>query len=137
MGNKLIRGTHKGTESHSFDRTGNPLIFRRCKFDTRLFVQWAGLTGLPIPNIGAMKSRKGTQMIVRKSLVSLAAAGLIFGSTAAAAAPVAADRAASDVTVSDEMGGIGTFGLLLGLLIVAGVVAIIVSDDEEDAPTSP
>ena len=84
-----------------------------------------------------MKSRKGTHMIVRKSLVSLAAAGLIFGSTAAAAAPVAADRAASDVTVSDEMGGIGTFGLLLGLMIVAGVVAIIVSDDEEDAPTSP
>ena len=75
-------------------------------------------------------------MIVRKSLVSLAAAGLIFGSTAAAAAPVA-DRAASEVTAADEFAGVGTFGLLLGLLIVAGVVAIIVSDDEEDAPTSP
>jgi len=76
-------------------------------------------------------------MIVRKSLVSLAAAGLIFGSTAAAAAPVAADRASSEVTASEDFAGLGTFGLLLGLLIVAGVVLIIASDDEEDAPTSP
>lgn len=76
-------------------------------------------------------------MIIRKSLIGLAAAGMIFGSTAATAAPVALDRSGSDVGASEELAGVGTFGLLLGLLIVAGVVAIVVSDDDEDFPTSP
>lgn len=76
-------------------------------------------------------------MIIRKSLFSLAAAGMVFGSTAATAAPVALDRSGSEVGASEELAGVGTFGLLLALLIVAGVIAIVVSDDDEDAPTSP
>jgi hypothetical protein len=76
-------------------------------------------------------------MIVRKSLLSLAAAGMVFGSTAAAAAPVALDRSGSEVSNSEELAGVGTFGILLGLLIVAGVLAVILSDDDDDAPTSP
>ena len=76
-------------------------------------------------------------MIVRKSLFSLAAAGMILGSTAVAAAPVDIDRSGSEVTSSEDLAGIGTFGLLLALLIVAGVIAVIASDDDEDAPTSP
>ena len=75
-------------------------------------------------------------MIIRKSLLGLAAAGMVFGSTAATAAPVSMDRAGSDVA-SDELAGVGTFGLLLALLIVAGVVAVVMSDDDEDLPTSP
>lgn len=75
-------------------------------------------------------------MIIRKSLLGLAAAGMVFGSTAATAAPVAMDRAGSTVE-GEELAGVGTFGLLLALLIVAGVIAIVASDDDEDLPTSP
>jgi hypothetical protein len=74
-------------------------------------------------------------MIIRRSLVSLAAAGLVLGSTAAVAAP-AATRDASPTAKSDDLAGIGTFGIILGVLIVAGVVAIIASDNN-DNPVSP
>jgi hypothetical protein len=63
------------------------------------------------------------------------AAGLVLGSTAAAAAP-AATRDASPAAKSDDLAGIGTFGILLGLLIVAGVVAIIATDNNNH-PTCP
>lgn len=76
-------------------------------------------------------------MIVRKSLLGLAAAGMVFGSTAATAAPVALDRSGSDVAASEDLAGVGTFGILLALLIVAGVLAVILSDDDDEAPTSP
>lgn len=76
-------------------------------------------------------------MVIRKALVSLAAAGLVLGSTAAVAAPVASDaRSASPTAKSDDLAGIGTFGLLLGLLIVAGVIAIIATDNNNN-PVSP
>jgi hypothetical protein len=77
------------------------------------------------------------QMIVRKSLLGLAAINLAVASTVATAAPAYFDRAGSEVTASDDLAGVGTFGVLLGLLIVAGVIAVIVSGDEEDLPTSP
>jgi len=74
-------------------------------------------------------------MVIRRSLVSMAvAAGLVFGSTAAAAAPVS--RNASPAAKSDDLAGIGTFGILLGLLIVAGVIAIIATDNN-NKPASP
>lgn len=77
-------------------------------------------------------------MVIRRSLVSLAAAGLVLGSTAAAAAPVADARSASPVAKSDDLAGIGTFGILLGVLIVAGVIAIIATDNNNNNnPVSP
>ena len=76
-------------------------------------------------------------MIIRKTLLGLAAAGTILGSTAATAAPAALDRSGSEIGASEDLAGVGTFGLLLALLIVAGVVAIVASDDDEDLPTSP
>jgi hypothetical protein len=75
-------------------------------------------------------------MIIRKSLTSLAAAGLILGSTAAAAAPVA-DRSGSDVPASENVAGVGTYTLLLGLLVIGGVIAIVASSDNNNTPTSP
>jgi hypothetical protein len=75
-------------------------------------------------------------MVIHRSLVSLAtAAGLVLGSTAAAAAPVAS-RDASPTAKSDDLAGIGTFGILLGVLILAGVLAIILTDNNHH-PVSP
>lgn len=71
-------------------------------------------------------------MVIRKVLAGFAAAGLVFGSTAAAAAPAA--RTASPV---DEAEGIGTFGIVLAVLILAGIIGVIASDNGEDLPTSP
>ena len=63
---------------------------------------------------------------------------MVLGSTAAAAAPVASEaRAASSVSESEGLAGVGTFGLLLGLLIVAGALGIILSDDDDDVAVSP
>jgi hypothetical protein len=74
-------------------------------------------------------------MANRRPLVSTAvAAGLVLGSTAAVAAPVA--REASPTAKSDDLAGIGTFGILLGLLIVAGVVAVVATDNN-NKPASP
>jgi hypothetical protein len=71
-------------------------------------------------------------MVIRKTLIGLAATGMIFGSTAAAAAPVAGEaRSASQVTKSEDLRGFGSFGILLALLIAAGVILVILSDDDE------
>ena len=52
-------------------------------------------------------------MVIRKALVALASAGLVLGSTAAAAAPVAVDgvRAASPVGESENLG----FAWIIGI----------------------
>jgi hypothetical protein len=77
-------------------------------------------------------------MVIRKSLVGLAAAGMVLGSTAAVAAPVASSaRSATPVAKSDGIAGIGTFGLLIGVLIAAGVLAIILTDHHHHNPVSP
>jgi hypothetical protein len=76
-------------------------------------------------------------MIIRKSLIGLAATGLVLGSTAAAAAPAGEARTASSVSETEGLAGIGTFGLLLGILIVAGVLGVVLSDDDDDLPVSP
>ena len=69
-------------------------------------------------------------MVIRKALVALASAGLVFGSTAAAAAPVAIDdaRVASPVGATE---GLSTYAWILALLILIGVGAIIASDGDE------
>ena len=73
---------------------------------------------------------------MRRSLVCLAtAAGLVLGSTAAAAAPVGS-RSASPAPRSDDLAGVGTFGVLLAVLIAAGTIAVIASDTHHH-PASP
>jgi len=74
-------------------------------------------------------------MVIRKALAALAAAGLVFGSTAAAAAPVAVDgvRGASPVGDSENLG----FAWIIGVLILLGVIGVIAADGNEDLPTSP
>ena len=76
-------------------------------------------------------------MVIRKALVALAAAGMVLGSTAAAAAPVAVDsaRVASPVGESESLRG--RWGWILALLIAAGVIGVIASDSNEKLPTSP
>lgn len=74
-------------------------------------------------------------MVIRKALVALATAGLVLGSTAAAAAPVAVEgaRAASPVGESENLG----FAWIIGVLILIGVIGVIAADGDEDLPTSP
>ena len=76
-------------------------------------------------------------MVIRKALVALASAGLVFGSTAAAAAPVAVDdvRVASPVADAESLKG--SWGWILALIIIAGVIGVIASDSNENVPTSP
>jgi len=73
-------------------------------------------------------------MIIRKALVSLAAAGAVFGSTAAVAAP-AVDSARTGSPVADAE-GIGPFAIIVALLIVGGTIGVVASDSDED-PVSP
>ena len=71
-------------------------------------------------------------MVIRKALVALASAGMVLGSTAAAAAPVAVDdvRAASPVAESEDLrGSFYAYGLVF--LILLGVILIIASDSNE------
>jgi hypothetical protein len=75
-------------------------------------------------------------MVIRKALVALASAGMVFGSTAAAAAPVAVDdvRAASPVA---EAEGLRSWHWILVVIILAGVIGVIAADGNENVPTSP
>ena len=74
-------------------------------------------------------------MVIRKALVALATAGLVFGSTAAAAAPVAVDgvRDASPVAQAENL----NFAWIIAILILLGVIGVIASDGNEDLPHSP
>ena len=70
-------------------------------------------------------------MFIRKALVALASAGMVFGSTAAAAAPVAVDdvRASSRVGEAESMRG--SFAWILAAVIIAAVIGIIAGESEE------
>jgi len=74
-------------------------------------------------------------MVIRKALVALAAAGMVFGSSAATAAPAA--RSASPVAEGENLGGTGAWAWILGLIILAGVIGVIASDGDEEIPVSP
>lgn len=67
-------------------------------------------------------------MFVRKALFALAAAGMAMGSTAAVAAPA---RTAAPVDASEGLAGAG-FAWIIAALIAAGVIAIVVTDDDEE-----
>ena len=75
-------------------------------------------------------------MVTRKVLASLAAAGLVFGSTAAAAAPAVADRVDSPVAASEGLGG-SAWPWLLALLIVIGFIGVVAAGTNEGTPHSP
>jgi len=76
-------------------------------------------------------------MVIRKALIALASAGLVFGSTAAAAAPAAVDtRSASPVADAEGVGG-GSWAWILAVIILAGVIGVIASDSDESIPLSP
>ena len=70
-------------------------------------------------------------MFIRKALVALATAGMVFGSSAAAAAPVAVDevRAASPVAEGEELRG--SFLYMLLIIVAAAIVGIIAADGNE------
>ena len=72
-------------------------------------------------------------MIYRKALVALASAGLVFGSTAAAAAPAQVEqaRAASPV---DEAEGIRGWGWILLLAAALAVLGLTVLDNDPQSP---
>jgi hypothetical protein len=78
-------------------------------------------------------------MIIRKSLVALASAGLLIGSTAAAAAPVAAPvgetRTASPVDDSEQLGRGAGWLWILAILIAVAVGGLLLADDNN--PASP
>jgi hypothetical protein len=73
-------------------------------------------------------------MIVRKALVALVSAGMVFGSTSVAAAPAMDNaRVASPVSESE---GVGGWHWILALIILAGIIGVIAADSEP-LPTSP
>jgi len=77
-------------------------------------------------------------MIIPRSIVCLAtAAGLVLGSTAAAAAPPAAPRNATPMAKSENLAGVGTFGVILGLLLVTVAIAVVSSGHNHNNPVSP
>ena len=76
-------------------------------------------------------------MVIRKALVALASAGMVFGSTAAAAAPVAVDDVRASSPVAGAEGLRGSWHWILVLIIVAGVIGVIASDSNEKIPVSP
>jgi hypothetical protein len=75
-------------------------------------------------------------MVIRKALVALAAAGMVFGSTAAAAAPAFGARSASPVADAENTKG-NSFMWIVGILILLGVIGVIAADGNEDLPASP
>ena len=75
-------------------------------------------------------------MVIRKALVALASVGLVFGSTAQAAAPAAV----ADVRASSPVGdseGLGSWVFILGIIVFIGIFGVIASDTEGEVPTSP
>jgi len=70
-------------------------------------------------------------MFIRKALVALASAGMVIGSTAAAAAPVAVDDVRASSPVGEAEGMRGSFYWILVVVIVAAVIGIIAGESEE------
>jgi len=76
-------------------------------------------------------------MVIRKALVALASAGMVFGSTAAAAAPIAVDDVRAASPVADSEGLRGSWGWILGIIILLGVIGTVWADSDENLPESP
>ena len=77
--------------------------------------------------------------ILKRALVSAAAAGLLVSQTASAAA-VSNSRAGSDVAQGEELGFAGASAPMLALFavfLVVGVVLLVEDGDDDDRPVSP
>ena len=71
-------------------------------------------------------------LMLRKLLVTASAFSMVAAPVAAQATP----RQASPVAAKDDLAGIGTFGILISVAVIAAVV-LIVSHDKHDHPASP
>ncbi|ANU07937.1 hypothetical protein [Paraurantiacibacter namhicola] len=75
-------------------------------------------------------------MIIRKTLTGLAVVGTLLGTTAQAATVDA--RTASNVAENEEFfGDFGTFGIILLIVILGGVAAFALGDDDDIPDTTP
>ena len=74
-------------------------------------------------------------MVGRKAFAATVAAGLIFGSTIATAAPAAVNNLRSASAVENAEGLSGA-GWVVALLIAGGFFAVVASDSDDDAPVS-
>ena len=78
--------------------------------------------------------------ILKRALVSAAAAGLLVSQTASAAA-VSDARVASDAGQGEELGGFAGASApmlaLFALFLVVGVVLLVEDGDDDDSPVSP
>lgn len=75
-------------------------------------------------------------MIIRKTLTGLAVVGTLLGTTAQAATVDA--RTGSDVAENEAFfDDFGSFGIILLLVIIGGVLAFALSDDDDNPDTTP
>ncbi|MHA6317739.1 hypothetical protein ACXYN8_08765 [Altererythrobacter sp. CAU 1778] len=75
---------------------------------------------------------------MRKTVMTIAAASLMAGSTIAQAAPVQADAARAGAQIEDSENLFGSTLLPIILAVAAAIVIIAVSsDDEDEFPYSP
>jgi hypothetical protein len=76
-------------------------------------------------------------MAIRMTLIALAAAGMVFGSTAAATAP-AVEEMRSGSPVADAEGiRVNTWTWMLALIIIAALIGVVAADTGDSTPTSP
>lgn len=70
--------------------------------------------------------------MLRKLLVTASLFSIVAAPVAAQSAP----RQASPVAAKENLAGVGTFGILISVAVIAAI-ALIVSHDKHDHPTSP
>jgi hypothetical protein len=76
-------------------------------------------------------------MAIRKTLIALAATGMVFGSTAAAAAPALGDVREGSPVADAEGIRASPWTWILALIIIAAVIGVIAADTEDTSPASP
>lgn len=76
-------------------------------------------------------------MAIRKTLIALAAAGMVFGSTAAAATPGVGEMRSGSPVTSAEGIRVNSWTWILALIIIAAVIGVLVADTEDTTPVSP
>ena len=75
-------------------------------------------------------------MKIRKTLSALVATGIVFGSAASAATPIAPVRQPAATQDKEGLGGVSVIGWIIAAAVAAGVILVIVNDDN-NSPVSP